>query len=311
IVSVVNFTYGLLKNGFNILKKDVKILADFIKEVSSNIMNLTFMLYKQFITKSKNDWKHFNLRYTLRRFLVSSITFTIRTFRFFKNSMIQDIPDLFYKLRNLQSAQAIKYRFSQLRTGLSNWYISIIQQVEFELNEPYNMTIYEKNTLDTIPLENLKINIEKEQLYHSEETKETDELQPKSEEQRNEILIKKNANTQSSNEVKGCNLKADLRKKLGNATWYLLHTITLKYPEKPTLNEQTDMASFLVLLSRIFPCDECQGHFQKMIERERPDLSSRENFKRWMFKIHNIVNKRIHKPEYDYENLEKDYACGC
>jgi hypothetical protein len=52
------------------------------------------------------------------------------------------------------------------------------------------------------------------------------------------------------------------REEVGHATWSLLHTMAAKFPANVTEAEQDDYRQFLHILSRLFPCAECSGHFQ-------------------------------------------------
>jgi len=101
--------------------------------------------------------------------------------------------------------------------------------------------------------------------------------------------------------------KADL----GRATWKLMHTMTLRYPEKPTPDERNALSSFFHLTSRLYPCGECAEEFQMLLKKYPPQTSSRHAAALWLCAIHNKVNKRLNKPDFDCTTLDGEYDCGC
>ncbi|KAF8910833.1 ERV/ALR sulfhydryl oxidase domain-containing protein [Mucidula mucida] len=98
---------------------------------------------------------------------------------------------------------------------------------------------------------------------------------------------------------------------LGRATWKLLHTITLRFPEKPTQDEREALNSYFHLLSRLYPCGECAAEFQKLLKRLPPQTSSRRSAALWLCSLHNEVNQRLGKPHFDCAHLDAEYDCGC
>jgi len=98
---------------------------------------------------------------------------------------------------------------------------------------------------------------------------------------------------------------------LGRATWKLLHTMTLRYPEHPTDNEREALRSYFHLTSRLYPCGECASEFQQLLELYPPQTSSRLSASGWLCFVHNKVNERLEKPIFDCAHLDDEYDCGC
>ncbi|KAK0459195.1 ERV/ALR sulfhydryl oxidase domain-containing protein [Desarmillaria tabescens] len=98
---------------------------------------------------------------------------------------------------------------------------------------------------------------------------------------------------------------------LGRSTWKLLHTITLRYPENPTADEREALESYFHLLSRLYPCGECAAEFQKLLKKLPPQTSSRRSAALWLCSLHNEVNERLGKPQFDCAHLDEEYDCGC
>jgi len=98
---------------------------------------------------------------------------------------------------------------------------------------------------------------------------------------------------------------------LGRATWKLMHTMTLRFPEHPTSDERTALSSFFHLTSRLYPCGECATEFQALLKKFPPQTSSRRSASLWLCHLHNEVNKRLEKPMFDCAHLSDEYDCGC
>lgn len=98
---------------------------------------------------------------------------------------------------------------------------------------------------------------------------------------------------------------------LGRATWKLLHTMTLRFPEQPTPDEREALSSFMYLASRLYPCGECASEFQELLKKFPPQTSSRRSASLWLCSVHNEVNIRLGKPVFDCAKLDETYDCGC
>ncbi|KAF9228471.1 hypothetical protein BS17DRAFT_340535 [Gyrodon lividus] len=98
---------------------------------------------------------------------------------------------------------------------------------------------------------------------------------------------------------------------LGRATWKLLHTMTLRYPEKPTQDEREALEAYMYLTSRLYPCGECAAEFQELLKKFPPQTSSRLAASLWLCSVHNEVNDRLGKPMFDCSELDETYDCGC
>ncbi|KAG1781990.1 ERV/ALR sulfhydryl oxidase domain-containing protein [Suillus placidus] len=98
---------------------------------------------------------------------------------------------------------------------------------------------------------------------------------------------------------------------LGRATWKLLHTMTLRYPERPTQDERDALNSYLHLTSRLYPCGECASEFQELLKKFPPQTGSRLAASLWLCSVHNKVNERLGKPSFDCAHLDETYDCGC
>jgi hypothetical protein len=87
-------------------------------------------------------------------------------------------------------------------------------------------------------------------------------------------------------------------------SWECMMTYAFTYPYKPT---DTDKALALLFYTKIvfklLLCPVCPPHYQAMLEKHPPDVSNRLALIKWNILVHNIVNKRLEKPEMTYEQV--------
>ncbi|RKP13783.1 ERV/ALR sulfhydryl oxidase domain-containing protein, partial [Piptocephalis cylindrospora] len=104
---------------------------------------------------------------------------------------------------------------------------------------------------------------------------------------------------------------ATIRAELGQATWRLIHTMASRYPKLPNADEQIAFRSFVHLLSRLYPCGQCAKHFQQLLKIHPPQTGSRDEVTQWACKVHNIVNERLDKPQFNCSLVLETWKCGC
>lgn len=102
----------------------------------------------------------------------------------------------------------------------------------------------------------------------------------------------------------------------GPTIWHFLHIISFNYPEYPTYNEQMNMLSYLTFLGTVLPCPECRDHYVNNIKTVNVNgkqlndcLESRELFSKWIYNLHDAVNKQTGKTiSPTYESVKFKYS---
>ncbi|XP_039284990.1 FAD-linked sulfhydryl oxidase ALR isoform X5 [Nilaparvata lugens] len=100
------------------------------------------------------------------------------------------------------------------------------------------------------------------------------------------------------------------RDQLGSKTWAFLHTMAAYYPDQPSSQQQTDMTNFFTLFSRFYPCEACASHLRKQLKASPPMVQSQTALSQWLCWVHNNVNKRIGKPQFDCKQVNARWRDG-
>lgn len=98
---------------------------------------------------------------------------------------------------------------------------------------------------------------------------------------------------------------------LGRAAWKLFHTTMARFPDRPTADESAALRSYVLLFARLYPCGECAGHFQQILTKFPPQVSSRTTAAAWACHVHNEVNRSLAKEIFDCSKIGDFYHCGC
>ena len=107
----------------------------------------------------------------------------------------------------------------------------------------------------------------------------------------------------------------------GQAMWESLHCIAFGYPIEPTDEQKNNYKAFFTNLMNVMPCKFCRDSYKDFITKEDDtiftdsDLKNRETLTRWVFKIHNRVNKKLgidYNLSYeDIVNKYESYRAKC
>ena len=87
----------------------------------------------------------------------------------------------------------------------------------------------------------------------------------------------------------------------GPAMWHSLHTISFNYPVKPTRKEKKDYRRFILNLQNVLPCRYCRENLKRNFKAHplrMCDMKDRDSFSRYIYKLHEVVNKMLGKTDY-------------
>jgi|UniRef100_A0A6C0M065 hypothetical protein len=100
----------------------------------------------------------------------------------------------------------------------------------------------------------------------------------------------------------------------GPGAWLFLHSITLNYPDNPTLIQKKKYSDFFHILGEVLPCSKCQKNYKSHLNSLPLNfhLQNKESISKWLVDVHNSVNKINNKDEMSYKdfitNIEKIYS---
>ena len=97
----------------------------------------------------------------------------------------------------------------------------------------------------------------------------------------------------------------------GPSLWHFLHTMSFNYPIKPTNEDKKNFSKFIINLKYVLPCRYCRTNFiqnLKELKLTQTNLKNRCNFSKWMYKLHEHVNKMLGKKSgLKYSDIRERY----
>jgi hypothetical protein len=91
----------------------------------------------------------------------------------------------------------------------------------------------------------------------------------------------------------------------GPGAWDFLHTVTFNYPEDPDVTKREGYRAFFFDVDEVLPCSYCRDSFRHFIKRHpvEPHLGDRYALVRWLYRMHNLVNKKLKVPKSKVPSL--------
>jgi len=84
----------------------------------------------------------------------------------------------------------------------------------------------------------------------------------------------------------------------GPPMWHFLHTMSFNYPINPTTEDKKNYSDFIYNLRYVLPCKYCRMNLTSNLKANPLldcHLKSREAFSKFVYRLHEIVNKRLGK----------------
>jgi hypothetical protein len=91
--------------------------------------------------------------------------------------------------------------------------------------------------------------------------------------------------------------------------WFFLHTISMSYPIYPNAVTKKKYYDFVQNIPLFLPVESIAGDFSKLLDKYpvQPYLDDRESFIRWVWFIHNKINKKLEKPQITLNDFYVKY----
>jgi hypothetical protein len=87
----------------------------------------------------------------------------------------------------------------------------------------------------------------------------------------------------------------------GPAIWHYLHMMSFNYPVKPTPEDKIHYRDFILNLRYVLPCKYCRINLTNNLKKkpiQMCDMASRETFSRFVYELHETVNRMLHKKSH-------------
>jgi hypothetical protein len=84
----------------------------------------------------------------------------------------------------------------------------------------------------------------------------------------------------------------------GPSLWHYLHTMSFNYPVCPRNEDKKNYKKFIMSLKKVLPCKYCRINMVKNLKAvplNKKALKNRTNFSKWMYNLHEHVNKMLNK----------------
>ena len=84
----------------------------------------------------------------------------------------------------------------------------------------------------------------------------------------------------------------------GPSMWHYLHTMSFNYPLIPSKQDKIHYRDFVLNLQYVLPCKYCRTNLKKNFKQlplKMSNMSNRETFSRYIYNLHELINKMLHK----------------
>ena len=87
----------------------------------------------------------------------------------------------------------------------------------------------------------------------------------------------------------------------GPLMWTYLHTMSFNYPVEPTASDKHHYRDFILSLQHVLPCKHCRLNLTNNLKKKPLNMChmvNRETFSRYVYELHEIVNKMLNKKSH-------------
>jgi len=87
----------------------------------------------------------------------------------------------------------------------------------------------------------------------------------------------------------------------GPPMWHYLHTMSFNYPVHPSAEDKKYYRDFIINLQHVLPCKYCRMNLTNNFKKkpiQMCDMANRETFSRYVYELHELVNKMLKKKSH-------------
>ena len=92
--------------------------------------------------------------------------------------------------------------------------------------------------------------------------------------------------------------------------WKFMHAVTFSAPANMTADEKEWYKKFFESVAHILPCAKCRQHLQEHMRADPIDLETGQSLARWLWRVHNAVNRSLGKQEVSFERATELFMEG-
>jgi hypothetical protein len=84
----------------------------------------------------------------------------------------------------------------------------------------------------------------------------------------------------------------------GPSAWHFLHTVSFNYPVNPTCNDKRNYRDLILNMINVLPCGKCRTNLSSNLKKCPllwKHMKSRETFSKYVYRLHEVINKMLHK----------------
>jgi hypothetical protein len=94
----------------------------------------------------------------------------------------------------------------------------------------------------------------------------------------------------------------------GPCVWKVLHTLTIKIKDEYFEAQRKKLFEIIQLICNNLPCPMCSSHATSFLKKHRlSQIKTKEQLIRFIYEMHNDVNKRLKKEPFMFESLLSSY----
>ena len=95
----------------------------------------------------------------------------------------------------------------------------------------------------------------------------------------------------------------------GNTVWFLFHTMAYKIKEEEFINSKNDIIYAITTICQNLPCPDCSKDASDLLKKTNfNNMNTKNDFKEYLFRFHNHINKKLEKPVFTENKLDEKYS---